>query len=74
MSTTRAPEHARQAPDGPALLRARLKVDPEWSVDLPRGFAWWAHDLRQTVIAEPRPQGINNDHERAGSLATMSCH
>ncbi len=34
-------------------LRARLQVDPEWSIDISRGFAWWAHEHRQDVYAEP---------------------
>lgn len=46
---------------GPAIvehLRAALEPEPQWSTELPRGFAWWPGAAPQQVRAEePRMQG-----------------
>lgn len=33
-------------------IRSGLSIDRRWSVDEPRGFAWWGHRLRQRVWAD----------------------
>jgi hypothetical protein len=30
-----------------------LKIDADWSVPIPRGFAWWGHRLRQRIWSTP---------------------
>lgn len=35
-----------------ALVHEQLKVEDYWSVDLPRGFMWWAEEFAQKVWAD----------------------
>jgi hypothetical protein len=51
--TTVAADPADQGPRVLALLRDRLGVLPEWSIDEERAFTWWPGRLALTVRAEP---------------------
>lgn len=50
--TAVAEDPADQGPRVLALLRDRLGVLPEWSIDEDRGFTWWPGRLTLTVRAE----------------------
>ena len=51
--TAVAVDPADQGPRVLALLRDRLGVPPEWSIDEERGFTWWPGRLALTVRADP---------------------
>ena len=38
-------------------VRQELGVEQEWSIPTKRGFAWWAHTLRQDVFVQPVLEG-----------------
>lgn len=43
------------------LIREQLKVDEQWSVQLPRGFRWWADQQAQTIEVIRTEEGPAGD-------------